>query len=175
MYPAYKLNKQDDNMQPWCTPFLTWNQSVVPCPFNCCFLTCIQISQEAVKVVWYAHLLKNFPQFVVMQMRACVLSQFSRVRLFVTLWSVAQQAPLSKGLSRQEYWSGLPFPSPVHESEVARSCPTLYDPMDCSLPGSSVHGIFQARVLEWVAIAFSNSLDVLHFLFGTSLLFHVQF
>ena len=41
------------------------------------------------------------------------------------------------------------------ESEVAQSCPTLRDPMDCSLPGSSVHGIFQARVLEWVAIAFS--------------------
>ena len=41
------------------------------------------------------------------------------------------------------------------ESEVAQSCPTLYDPMDCSLPGSSVHGIFQARVLEWGAIAFS--------------------
>ena len=38
------------------------------------------------------------------------------------------------------------------ESEVALSCPTLRDPMDCSLPGSSVHGIFQARVLEWVAI-----------------------
>ena len=46
------------------------------------------------------------------------------------------------------------------ESEVAQSCPTLSDPMDCSPPGSSVHGIFQARVLEWVAIAFilgSNS------------------
>ena len=42
------------------------------------------------------------------------------------------------------------------ESEVAQSCPTLSDPMDCSLPGSSVHGIFQARVLEWSAIAFSN-------------------
>ena len=41
------------------------------------------------------------------------------------------------------------------ESEVAQSCPTLSDPMDCSLPGSSVYGIFQARVLEWVAIAFS--------------------
>ena len=41
------------------------------------------------------------------------------------------------------------------ESEVAQSCPTLSDPMDCSLPGSSVHGIFQARVLEWVTIAFS--------------------
>ena len=40
------------------------------------------------------------------------------------------------------------------ESEVAQSCPTPSDPMDCSLPGSSVHGIFQARVLEWGAIAF---------------------
>ena len=44
----------------------------------------------------------------------------------------------------------------MYESEVAQSCPTLCDPMDCSLPGSSVHGIFQARVLEWGAIAFSN-------------------
>ena len=42
------------------------------------------------------------------------------------------------------------------ESEVIQSCPTLRDPMDCSLPGSSVHGIFQARVLEWGAIAFSE-------------------
>ena len=41
------------------------------------------------------------------------------------------------------------------ESEVAQSCPTLSDPVDCSLPGSSIYGIFQARVLEWVAIAFS--------------------
>ena len=41
------------------------------------------------------------------------------------------------------------------ESKVVQSCPTLSDPMDCSLPGSSVHGIFQARVLEWGAIAFS--------------------
>ena len=42
------------------------------------------------------------------------------------------------------------------ESEVAQSCPTLSDPMDCSPPGSSVHRIFQARVLEWGAIAFSQ-------------------
>ena len=46
------------------------------------------------------------------------------------------------------------------ESEVAQSCPTLCNPMDCSLPGSSVHGIFQARVLEWVATAFSRIYDV---------------
>ena len=43
----------------------------------------------------------------------------------------------------------------VRESEVAQSCPTLSDPMDCSPPGSSDHGIFQARVPEWGAIAFS--------------------
>ena len=42
------------------------------------------------------------------------------------------------------------------ESEVSQSCPTLSDPMDCSLPGSSVHGIFQAEVPEWGAIAFSD-------------------
>ena len=45
------------------------------------------------------------------------------------------------------------------ESEVVQSCPTLHDPMDCSLPGSFISGIFQARVLEWGAIAFSE--DVL--------------
>ena len=45
------------------------------------------------------------------------------------------------------------------ESEVAQSCPTLSDPMDCSPPGSSVHGISQARVLEWGAIAFSGGVS----------------
>ena len=61
--------------------------------------------------------------------------------------------------SRQESWSGFPFPYPMHESEseVAQSCPTVCDPMDCSLPGSFIHGIFQARVLESGAIAFSVS------------------
>ena len=44
------------------------------------------------------------------------------------------------------------------ESQVFQSCPTLRDPMDCSLPGSSAHGIFQARVLEWGAIAFSTQM-----------------
>ena len=44
------------------------------------------------------------------------------------------------------------------ESEVAQSCPTLCDPMDCSLSGSSVHGIFQARVLEWIAFPFPGDL-----------------
>ena len=63
------------------------------------------------------------------------------------------------GFSRQEYWSGLPFPSPGeikgNEAEVdiflELHC-FLCDPMDCSLPGSSVHGILQARIQEWVAM-----------------------
>ena len=171
-----------------------------------------------------------------------MLRHFSHVQLCVTLWTILYQAPLSMGFSRQEYWRGLPFPSPgdlpdpviepaflmspalaggffttsatweaqdlsvaaaaakslqscptlpphirqptrflcswdspgkntgvgchfllqcikvKSEIEVVPSCPTLHDPMDCSLPGSSVHGIFQARVLEWVAIAFSARL-----------------
>ena len=48
------------------------------------------------------------------------------------------------------------------ESEVTQSCLTLRNPMDCSLPGSSIHGIFQARVLEWVASAFSENIATLH-------------
>ena len=87
-------------------------------------------------------------------------SCFSRVRLCATPKTAAHQDPPSLGFSRQEHWSGLPFLSPMHESEKwkwSRSvCPTPSDPMDCSLPGSSVHGIFQARILEWGAIAFSD-------------------
>ena len=87
-----------------------------------------------------------------------LLSHFSRVQLCATAQTAAHQAPPSLGFSRQEHWSGLPFPSPVHEreSEVAQSCLTLSDPTDCSLPGSSIHGVFQAGVLEWGAIAFSR-------------------
>ena len=104
---------------------------------------------------------------------------------FVTPWTVAREAPLSMGFPRQEYWSGLPFHSPGNLpnpgikpmfpalqadslptepsgkpitvwSEVAQSCLTLCDPMDCSPPGFSIHEIFQAWVLEWVAISFSR-------------------
>ena len=81
-----------------------------------------------------------------------LLSRFSRVRLCATPWTATYQASPPMGFSRQEHWSGLPFPSPMHESEseseVAQSCLTLSDPMDCSLPGSSAQGIFQTRVLE---------------------------
>ena len=86
-----------------------------------------------------------------------LLSCFSRIRLCATPETAAHQSLPSLGFSRQEHWSGLPFPSPMHESEseVAQLCPTLCDPMDCSPPGSSIHGVFQARVLEWGAISFS--------------------
>ena len=73
----------------------------------------------------------------------------------------AHQVPPSLGFSRQEHWSELPFPAPMRESEVTQLCPTLSDPMDCSLPGSSVHGIFQAGVLEWGA---SYNMSILYFL-----------
>ena len=75
------------------------------------------------------------------------VKSLSRVRLLATPWTAAFQAPRSMGFSRQEYWSGVPFPSSVRESEseVTQSCPTLHDPTECSLPGSSIHGIFQAR------------------------------
>ena len=113
----------------------------------------------------------------------CIISS---VWLFVTPWIVACKAPLSMEFSRQEYCIGLPFPSPrdlpnpgiehtsslspelaggfftteppESESEVAQSCLTLLDPVDCSPPGSSVHGILQARTLEWVAISFSRGI-----------------
>ena len=63
MYSAFKLTKQSDNIQPCHTPFPILNQSVVPCPVLTCFLTCLQISQEAGQVVWYSRLFKTFPQF----------------------------------------------------------------------------------------------------------------
>ena len=75
---------------------------------------------------------------------ACVLSRFSHVQLFANPWTVARQAPLSMGFPRQEYWRGLPFPSPgnlqsVQFSSVAQSCLTLCNPMNCSTPGLPVH------------------------------------
>ena len=61
-----------------------------------------------------------------------------------SLWSYKVLAPWKKS-----------YDQPESESEVAQLCPTVCDPTDCSLSGSFVHGIFQARVLEWIAISFS--------------------
>ena len=66
MYSAQKLNKQGDNIQPWLDSFSYLEP--VCCSMsssNCCFLICIQISQEAGQEVWYSHLFQNFPQFIV--------------------------------------------------------------------------------------------------------------
>ena len=123
-----------------------------------------------------------------------LLSRFSHVWLCVTPETAAYQAPQSLGFSRQEHWSGLPFPSPMYtvnsnkypnycvalmliinpllyitvcffnfENFYAQLCPTLCDPMGCSLSGSSIHGIFQVRVLEWIAITFSRYIIVFFF------------
>ena len=113
---------------------------------------------------------------------AYVLTHFSHVHLFATLWAIVHSAPLSVQFSGQNYWSGLPCPSgdlphpgleptsltsPASASGffstsatrksfcriyICSVVPRLCDPMDCSQPGSSVHGILQARILEWVAI-----------------------
>ena len=81
-----------------------------------------------------------------------LLSRFSRVRLYATPETAAHQAPPSLAFSRKNTGVGCHFllqcMKVKSESEVAQSCPTPSDPMDCSPPGSSVHGIFQARVLE---------------------------
>ena len=65
MYSACKLNKQGDIIYPCHTPFPIWNQSVVPCLVLTCFLTCIQVSQEAGKMLLHSQIFKKFPQFVV--------------------------------------------------------------------------------------------------------------
>ena len=85
-------------------------------------------------------------------------SCFSRVRLCATSQTAAHQAPHlwdSPGKNTGVGWHFLLQCMKVKsESEVAQSCPTPSDPMDCSPPGSSIHGTLQARILEWVAIAF---------------------
>ena len=89
-----------------------------------------------------------------------LLSHFSRVRLCATPQTAAPQAPRpwdSPGKNTGECMN-TPVNERKSESEVTQLCRTLSDPMDCSPPGSSIHGIFQARVLEWGAIAFSYML-----------------
>ena len=85
-----------------------------------------------------------------------LLSHFSRVRLCATPEMTAHQVPPSLGFSRQEHWSGLPFPSPMHESEVAQSGPTLSNPMDCSLPGPSSMGF--SRQEYWSGVPLPSPL-----------------
>ena len=88
-----------------------------------------------------------------------LLSHFSLVRLCVTPEMAAHQASHPWDSPGKNTGVGCHFllqcMKVKSESEVTQSSPTLRDPMDCSLPGSSIHGIFQARVLDWGATAFS--------------------
>ena len=94
-----------------------------------------------------------------------LLSHFSRVRLFAAPWMAAHQASRLWDSPGKNTGVGCHFllqcMKVKSESEVAQSYLILSDPMDCSLPGSFVHRIFQARVLEWGAIAFSASTALL--------------
>ena len=99
------------------------------------------------------HLYPQLPSILLLLLLSC----FSCVRLCATPQTAAHLALPSLGFSRQEYWSGLPFPLQCMKVKV-KSCLTYSDPMDCSLPGSSIHGTFPERVLECVAIAFSIQL-----------------
>ena len=89
-----------------------------------------------------------------------LLSRFSRVRLCATPRRQPTRLPCPWDSPDKNTGVGCHFllqcMKVESESEVAQSCPTLHDAMDCSLPGSSVHGIFQTGVLEWGAIAFSD-------------------
>ena len=85
------------------------------------------------------------------------------VRLFVTPWTAAHQAPLSMGFSRQEHWSGLPFPSPVHESEKWKwshsVVPNLSDPMGCSPQALPSMGFSRQEYWSGVPLPFPNMLS----------------
>ena len=115
------------------------------------------------------HLSRALITAVPMLLLLLLLSRFSRVRLCATPDSVRphRQQPTrlrrpwdSPGKNTGVGCHSLQCMQVKSEGEVARSCLTLRDPMDCSPPGSSAHGIFQARVLEWGAIAFSCAHEV---------------
>ena len=139
---------------------------------NCCFLTGIQNSQEADKVVWDSHLLKNFPQFaVIYTVHVSLVSNFQGlIQMSSPSRNSSPPLPTRSNLPFFEFpqscfiliyltFQFLPTLFLVlqcYALQVAQLCPILCDPMDCSPPGSCVHGIFQARVLEWVAMLSSR-------------------
>ena len=131
-----------------------WSGLPFPSPIQICYRY----------TIWWFTIFKGYTPFIgiIKYWLLLLLSQFSRVRLCATPETAAHQASPSPGLSRQEHWSGLPFPSPAHESEKSKWSHSVVsdssDPMDCSLPGSSIHGIFQAKVLERGVIAFSENI-----------------
>ena len=121
---------------------------------NCCFLTCIQVSQEAGQEVWYSHLFQNFPQFIVIhRVKGFGIVNKAEIDIF---WNSLPFSMIQQMLS---IWSLVPltFLKPAWTSGYAKSLqsyPTLCNPIDGSPPGSPAPGILQARTLEWVAISF---------------------
>ena len=95
-----------------------------------------------------------------------LLSCFSHARLCETPETAAHQAPRPRDSPGKNTGVGCHFllqcMKVKSESEVAQSCLTIHDPMDFSLPGSSAHGIFQASILEWGAIAFSGTNSIVY-------------
>ena len=108
----------------------------------------ISVSQRAVNITW-----RSLWKAVLKQGRAPRAPHSLTDHAFVNV-SLLRACPVP-GLWHMGSTS-LKTKESESESEVAQSCPTLSDPMDCSLPGSSIHGIFQARVLQWGAIAVSK-------------------
>ena len=104
-----------------------------------------------------------------------LLSRFSRVQICATPQMAAHQLPRPWDSPGKNTGVGCHFllqcMKVKSQSEVAQSNPTLRDPMDCSLPGFSAHGIFQARVLEWVAIAFSELFLIFIVIFPSMVIF----
>ena len=148
---------------------------------NCCFLACIQISQEAGQGVWYSHLFKNFPKFFVIHtVKGFVI--VNKAEVDVSLDSLFFDDPMDVGkmisgssafskssLNIWKFMVHVLLKSDLENFEHCfasiaaaaakwlQSCPSLCDPIDGSLPGSPFPEIFQARTVEWVAISFSNA------------------
>ena len=178
IYSASKLNRHSDNIQP--TYSFSYLEPVC-CSMsssNCCFLTYIQISQEAGQVVWYSHLFQNFPQFVVSHIvKGFGVVNKAEIEVFLELScffdnpadignSISGSSAFpawTSGSSQFMYcwslaWRILSITLLACTAAAAKSlqsCPTLCNPIDGSPLGSSVPGILQARTLECVAISFS--------------------
>ena len=148
---------------------------------NCCFLLCIQVSQEADQVVWYSHLFQHFPQFIVIHtvklFISSVLNQCSLLFPPLELKCVNVEMRSGNFTKKQRYffpnsqekesqckeklvlcdkyaeWLANPTPTYMY---ICSACPTLCDPIDCSPLGSSVHWILWVKILEWVVISYSR-------------------
>ena len=126
---------------------------------NCCFLTRIQISQEAGQVVWYAHLFQNFPQFVVIY-TVKGFGIVNKAEIVVCIfYDSADVGNLNSGSSVFSKTSLNIWKFTVHillKCILSHLCPTLCDLMDCNLPSFYAHGILQARTLEQVVLPSSR-------------------